>query len=297
MKFYNVFSGALSGQTREAYVRNIGDRVFNSLHSYWYFMKLSDEKIRDAFKLTKGNIMIDSGAFTAWSKDINLDPDKYLEWINKWDKYVTLFGQIDVIPPKSANRQQVEECCKKTWDNYLYMRERMKSPEKLLYTFHYGEDFKWLKQALEYRDGAGKPIEYMALGGLVGRSTKQRIAFLDKCFNIIQNSSNPNIKVHGFGVSSEKLWRRYPFESCDSFTPGMATNYASEKESWYKFDDYERIFKPRGWSRQVDLDTTRQAEAECKRLERANKRIDDKAKLLIKNIEYWNDLANSINRT
>ena len=297
MKFYNVFSGALSGKTREAYIRNIEDRVFNSLHSYWYLRGYDDEKIIDAFKLTKGNIMIDSGAFTAWSKEINLDVDKYLEWINKWDGYITLFGQIDVIPPKTANKQEIDECCKKTWDNYLYMRERMKSPEKLLYTFHYGEDFKWLKQALEYRDNEGKPIEYMALGGLVGRSTKQRISFSDKCFNIIKNSSNPNIKVHGFGVSSEKLWRRYPFESCDSFTPGMATNYTAEKESRYKTDDYERIFKPRGWTREANIVPEITAENEIQRQEKVNKKVDDKAKLLIKNIEYWNNLANSITKT
>lgn len=296
MKFYNV-SSILSGKNKEAYMRNIGDRIFNSLHSYWYFKSLPDEKIIDAFKMTKGNIMIDSGAFTAWSREIDLDVDEYLKWINKWNQYITLFGQIDVIPPKKADKQQIEECCQKTWDNYLYMRKRMKSPEKLLYTFHFGEDFKWLVQALEYRDSDGKPIEYIAFGGLVGRSTKQRISFLDKCFNIIKNSSNPNIKVHGFGVSSEKLWRRYPFESCDSFTPGMTTNYEAEKVSWYKTDDYERIFKPRGWTKQSDINTKRKVENEIQRAEQAEKRVDEKAKLLIKNIEYWNDLANSITKT
>lgn len=298
MKYYYVMSGGLSGKNRDAYIRNLGDRIFNILYSYWYFKDYKDEKIERAFELTKGNIMIDSGAFTAWSKEkIDLDVDKYLKWINKWNKYITLFGQIDVIPPKKANKQQIDECCQKTWKNYLYMRERMKSPEKLLYTFHYGEDFKWLIQALEYRDSEGKPIEYMALGGLVGRSTKQRISFLDKCFYIIKNSSNPNIKVHGFGVSSEKLWKRYPFESCDSFTPGMITNYEAEKVSWYKTDDYERIFKPRGWNKQEALDQKEKDKRELQKLEQAEKRVDKKAKSLIKNIEYWNDLANSITKT
>ena len=76
MKFYNVLSGTLSGKTREAYIRNIENRVFNSIHSYCYLRGYDDEKIIDAFKLTKGNIMIDSGAFTAWRKKINLDVDK-----------------------------------------------------------------------------------------------------------------------------------------------------------------------------------------------------------------------------
>ena len=92
MKFYNVFSGFLTGATREAYIRNIGDRVFNSLHSYWYLKDYDDQKIIDGFAITKGNIMIDSGAFTAYAdakmkrqkensarQKPQLDIDKYIE--------------------------------------------------------------------------------------------------------------------------------------------------------------------------------------------------------------------------
>ena len=45
MKFYNVLSGTLSGKTREAYIRNIENRVFNSIHSYCYLRGYDDEKI------------------------------------------------------------------------------------------------------------------------------------------------------------------------------------------------------------------------------------------------------------
>lgn len=295
MKFYNVLisSGKLKGKTRENYLKHIGDKVFNSLYSYWYLKDLTDEEIKDGFSLTKGNIMIDSGAFTAWSKDINIDVDKYIEWINKWDKYATLFGQIDVIPPKTATKQEVDECCKKTWDNYLYMKDRITSPEKLLYTFHYGEDYKWLIQALEYRDNNGKQIEYMALGGLVGRTTKQRIYFLNKCFDIIKHSSNPNIKVHGFGVSSKKLWKKYPFESCDSFTPGSTSIFSFKKESRYMTEGYERIFKPRGWKKRDKIDNSNY---EALLIKEKNKREEERIKFMIENIEYWDNLANSIKK-
>lgn len=293
MKFYNVFSGFLTGKTKEYYQKNIGNRKFNSLHSYWYLKDLSDEKIQDGFNMTKGNIMIDSGAFTAWTKDIEINVDTYINWINKWNKYVTTFGQIDVIPPKNSTREQLEDCCQRTWNNYLYMTRNVICPEKILYTFHFGEPFKWLKQALEYKDKNGKPIEYMALGGLVGRSTKQRIFFLNRCFELIKQSSNPNIKVHGFGVSTEKLWIRYSFESCDSFSPGMKTNLESEKDSIYVTDGYERIFKPRGWKKHNNLDTTN---SDASKIEEANRRSEEKVKTLIENIEYWDNLANSIKR-
>ena len=77
----------------------------------------------------------------------------------------------------------------------------------------------------------------------------------------------------------------------------MATNYTAEKESRYKTYDYERIFKPRGWTREANIVPEITAEKEIQRQEKVNKKVDDKAKLLIKNIEYWNDLANSITKT
>lgn len=295
MKFYNVFSGFLTGSTRDAFVRNIGDRVFNSLHSYWYLKDCDDQKILDGFSLTKGDIMIDSGAFTAWSKQIDLDVDKYLAWINKWDKYITNFGQIDVIPPKDATYKEINECCKKTWDNYLYMTERMNSPKKLLYTFHYGEPYKWLRQALEYRDKEGKPIEYMAIGGLVGRTTRERKTFLEACFALIQNSSNPNIKVHGFGVSSKKMWTHFGFESCDSFTPGMNANHGFTYDEYgaYRPENYAEIFKPRGRNKEEQeiLDKIEASKSLEQLQQEALERTDKKVKVLINNIEYWTELG------
>lgn len=307
MKFYNVFSGFLTGATKEAYLRNIGDRKFNSLHSYWYLKDLPDEKIIDGFSITKGNIMIDSGAFTAWTKDIDIDVDKYINWINKWNDYATTFGQIDVIPPKTANLQEVDECCQRTWQNYIYMTNNVVCPEKILYTFHFGEPFKWLKQALEYTLPNGKKMEYMAFGGLVGRTTKQRTEFLDQCFKIVANSSNPYIKIHGFGVSSKKMWSKYPFESCDSFTPGMNANhgFTYDEHGSYREDDYKRIFKPEAPKEvkfglfpnlkptQTEEYIPEESKSEEQLQQESLYRTDEKAKILINNIQYWDNLANS----
>lgn len=311
MKFYNVFSGFLTGATKDAYLKNIGDKKFNSLHSYWYLKDLPDEKIIDGFSITKGNIMIDSGAFTAWTKDIDIDVDTYINWINKWNDYATTFGQIDVIPPKTANLQEIDDCCQRTWQNYIYMTNNVVCPEKILYTFHYGEPLKWLEQALEYTLPNGKKMEYIAIGGLVGRTTKQRIEFLDRCFKVIANSSIPYVKVHGFGVSSKKLWAAYPFESCDSFTPGMNANhgFTYDEHGSYREEDYKRIFKPEApkeyksglfpnmkVTQKVTDYIPEEAKSEEQLKEEALYRTDEKAKLLIGNIEYWDNLANNTSK-
>lgn len=57
------------------------------------------------------------------------------------------------------------------------MYNRLNNPQKLLYTFHVGEPFEYLKQAMEFRDSQGRPLDYIALGGLVGKTTKIRDAF------------------------------------------------------------------------------------------------------------------------
>ena len=96
------------------------------------------------------------------------------------------------------------------------MRPKMKKPEGLLYTFHVGEPFEYLKQALEWTDENGKHIPYIALGGMVGKTTSIRENFLDTCFDIIKHSSNPTVKVHAFGMTNFNLLSQYPITSADS---------------------------------------------------------------------------------
>lgn len=164
-------------------------------------------------------LFIDSGAFSAWTKGKSVDLDQYIDWINTRADYIDLYGQIDVIPGdirNGATTQQVEDAAKATWQNYLEMRPRMKNPEGLLYTFHVGEPYAYLRQALEWRDDQGKPIPYMALGGMVGKPMPLKWSFLDTCFKIIKESSNPNIKIHAFGMTSLDILEAYPITSADS---------------------------------------------------------------------------------
>lgn len=178
------------------------------------------DKFKDLVK-AHGKLFIDSGAFSAWTQGKVIDVDEYIAWINARADYIDLYGQIDVIPGdrnsgKLPSREEVVEAAQKTWENYLYMRPKMKKPEGLLYTFHVGEPIEFLKRALEWRDEEGKPIPYIALGGMVGKPVLVRDRFLEQCFDAISKSSNPNIKVHAFGMTDKNLLQKYPIESADS---------------------------------------------------------------------------------
>lgn len=164
-------------------------------------------------------LFIDSGAFSAWTKGKVVDVDQYIDWINNRSEFIDLCGQVDVIPGDIRNGstpQQVEEAAAATWQNYLYMRPRMAKPDSLLYTFHVGEPYKYLRQALEWVTKEQNHIPYIALGGMVGKPMPVKRAFLDSCFSIIKQSSNPNVKVHAFGMTSLDILESYPITSADS---------------------------------------------------------------------------------
>lgn len=202
----------------EAFINLVFDYPVNLLMSYFY-VKDKFDKINFGKDKFNRKIFIDSGAFTAWTKGKTINVDEYIKWINDKSDYIYLYGQVDFIPGdiiRGATEEEVKEAAEKTWQNYLYMRPKMKNPDGLLYTFHVGEPYEYLEQALEWMDENGNHIPYIALGGMVGKSKMIKELFLDNCFEIIKKSSNPNVKVHAFGMTSFDLLKQYPITSADS---------------------------------------------------------------------------------
>jgi hypothetical protein len=124
------------------------------------------------------------------------------------------------------------EAPKLSWENYLYMVDKVKSPEKLIPIFHQGEDFKWLKNMLNYKytEGAlkGQYIKYIGLSCNKELSTKDWIKWFEETFKMIRRSPNPNVKTHAFGMTSLKVLEQFPFTSADS-------------TSWVRFASFGRI--------------------------------------------------------
>lgn len=173
-----------------------------------------------------GKLFIDSGAWSAHSKGKQIDVDEYVSFINKYDDYITIFAQVDKIPGEFRKHKTIEqklEAPKLSWENYLYMKDRVVSRDKLLPVFHQGEDFKWLEKILEYRhEDTGKPIPYIGISPANDSPIPGKLAYIDKCFEIIKKSSNPNVKTHAFGMTSLNILEKYPFTSADSTTYLMA---------------------------------------------------------------------------
>lgn len=167
----------------------------------------------------RGYLFIDSGAYSAHTKGTKLDVDAYIEYLNSMDEELHIFAQVDKIPgvfrqPKT--KEQLAEAPALSWQNYLYMRDKVKSPHKLIPIFHQGEDYKWLHNMLEWTDANGQHIPYIGISPANDQPVKEKERFIAKSFKIIKHSSNPNVCTHAFGMTSLHILERYPFTSADS---------------------------------------------------------------------------------
>lgn len=170
---------------------------------------------------------LDSGAYSAWSVGKGVDIDQYIEFIRHNIEVIDVYPCLDVIPGKpgqNATHREREEAAAATWENYLYMKSEGLDP---IPVYHYGESAKWLTNMLDHKVG------YIGIGGLVGIPGDKRRLWLDRVFTMIcDESGQPKVKTHGFGMTSIPLIFRYPWYSVDS-------------TSWIKVSQFGGVYLPR----------------------------------------------------
>lgn len=174
------------------------------------------------------SFMLDSGAFTAHRMGIDPDVDEYIEYANSLDEHTFSVAQLDTIPgrfgePKS--KEDYEESARKSWENFLYMYPRMKSPEKLIPVFHYGESFDALRNMLEWKDPDGKPLSYIGISPANDTAQVTKDNYLGQVYDIIRKSSNPNVRTHLFGMTSLQALAKFPYYSADSISHRLRAAY------------------------------------------------------------------------
>lgn len=179
-------------------------------------------------------LFVDSGAFSAHTKGRELDVDEYIEYLNARQGCFEVIAQVDKIPGefgKKKTREQLLEAPELSWENYLYMRDRVIDYNNLTPIFHQGEDFKHLHRMLETTFD-GEHIPYIGISPANDVSTKEKAKWFETVFRIIRDSSNPNVKTHAFGMTSLDLLEQYPFYSADSTSWLMTSANGSIMTSW-----------------------------------------------------------------
>jgi hypothetical protein len=221
-------------------IRERGRIVFNLYFAgpvpkyFDYLLVQSGDLVLLSYALAKGAIkkrhannrptFIDSGAYSAHTKGAVINVDAYIDFLNTYNDQCTIAAQVDKIPgeyKKPKTRQQLEEAPEISWQNFLYMRERLNNPNKLLPIFHQGEDMKHLHRMLNFEPG----LDYIGISPANDLMRSHKAKWCDVVWNIIAKSNNPKIKTHAFGMTSIDLLEWYPWYSADSATWTLAAAY------------------------------------------------------------------------
>lgn len=167
-------------------------------------------------------VMLDSGAFSAWTRGETLDLGDYINFLKRYQFDVDTYINLDVIPGKrgiAPTTREVDYAAQASLENYEAM---LAAGLKPIPVFHYGENFRWLEKLMML--GA----DYICLGGTVGLKTPLKRKFLDDCFTMLTNArGEPLVRVHGLGVTEAQFVMRYPWHSVDSTSWMIAPIYGN----------------------------------------------------------------------
>jgi len=158
---------------------------------------------KSAKKFEGNNVIIDSGAFSVWNKGGSIDIDKYLEFClscpQDW-----WFINLDVIPKTGSNADDIEECCKQGYENFLYLKKHLKN---VMPVYHYGDNISWLHKFME-------SSEYIGISPANDTHENIKRKFLQEVFYVTEDK----VKTHGLGYSSFNGLSMFPFYSVDSIS-------------------------------------------------------------------------------
>lgn len=160
-------------------------------------------------------LFIDSGAFSVAHSGANVNIDNYICFI-KSNPNILNWAELDVIPYPILNNETAKYCSDKSWENYVYMREHIDTTN-ILPLYHFGEPKNGLRRILN-TEVCGELVSYIGVGGRHGVSVDEQIKYFNEVFTIIQESRNPHVKVHAFGITVPKILNNFPFYSADSTT-------------------------------------------------------------------------------
>lgn len=163
------------------------------LLSYYYF---KNKKLEDFVNEIgyKPEILIDSGAYSAWTKGKNISLIDYMNWLTDNKKYIDKFITLDVIGDPLLSLKFFEIMKLKNFDP--------------LPVFHYGDDEWYLRSYI------AEGCKYIALGNTVPIKDKNKVA---AWVNEL-TAKYPDIHFHLLGSSSKKITQNTDLYSVDSST-------------------------------------------------------------------------------
>lgn len=198
------------------------------------------ERIVKHLPLEAVDLMMDSGAFSVWTRGETVDLPAYIEWAKERAALFTepIIINLDVIPGAPGVKPTERERKRAIKQSMLNADEIRSAGLPVMEVFHLHDgSFKVMEALWERR----RPGEVLGIGGLAGLGTSrtEMKVFGDQVFARVKEwcgSWQGITKVHGLGISPDSpMARSYPWWSIDS-------------SSWTTFQRYGRIVRANGRS-------------------------------------------------
>jgi len=177
------------------------------------------DKATAAMPYLPQKIMLDSGAFTAWTKGGSCSAEEvsnnYASFI---EKSGCLFDEIflvnlDVIPGRFGSEptsQQVDKAGVESIKNFNLLQNRF--PGRVLPVFHQGEDNAYLAKLVSLAENTSG---YLCLSPRNDLAESRRIAWARDTSWMLKKTS-PSLKLHGLATMGAAMSREISWDSGDS---------------------------------------------------------------------------------
>lgn len=164
-------------------------------------------------------LMLDSGAFSAWTRAQSISVYDYIEFIKYYGHLFNSVVSLDVIPGEYGKRKtqkDIQTALEQSYENHLIMKDAGLKPIPI---FHQYEDMSYLERMIE--DGE----DYIGISP-TGDNISMNLRWFENVFNVITDSDGyPIVKTHGFGVTSIPIMLRFPWYSADSLSWVMQSGF------------------------------------------------------------------------
>lgn len=179
------------------------------------------ERTKLVTKQNKVRLLLDSGAYGAWSRGESIKVQDYGRYCLDNAHLIWQLVNLDVIPGSFGRRDntqdEVERSADKSHRNQQALKDMGLRP---IPVFHQGERLFWLEKMLR----EGETYIGFSPSKFVRASDQQR--WLDMVFNIITDADGrPFVRAHGFAATSFKNMTHYPWRSVDSTTWSLTPGY------------------------------------------------------------------------
>lgn len=206
------YSGSNPNPLLPEFAQHIKYRLFSVHGAYYGTLR---QWVREFRGVWTGEVMLDSGAFSAWSKgeEVTLDHvvrsyDKALEELEGVATCVWMIN-LDVIPGskgRDPTPQETEEAIAESDRNYAALVRRY--GDRVLPVFHQGESESRLQQVI------GLHSHYICISPQNTLFESIRFEWASRVHKIIAGSR----ETHGLAATGTRMMREVPWRSVDSAT-------------------------------------------------------------------------------